>query len=361
MAILACSVEGCDTPSRTRGWCMKHYQMQYRGTPLGEVTTTADCARCGETFTASHGKKFCTRKCREEAKYAELRNDPERWAAYLEKLRNGYTKTSDRPGYIRPAPKEPEPCSDESCERVAKSRGLCSTHYNQTYAPNRHKKTVRNCDSCGAEVLKYAASQRYEKVICADPLCRQWVTFSNGLTSKLPKNHWALIIGSTCEWPKPSMLKTYEPKPKMDFTCEWCGQAFQSHQRSAKYCGAKCVKRRQRKIRRAREHNAPGYFTWTEVTRLWLLFDKSCAYCSSPLGLGDVEAEHVQPLSRQGRNDISNILPSCRACNCDKQAYLLAEWATMRAKRGLPPVKTTWDWADVRYRHLVPHAMTLAA
>lgn len=66
----------------------------------------------------------------------------------------------------------------------------------------------------------------------------------------------------------------------------------------------------------------------------------TCAYCRMPCS-GLPDPEHVTPLSRGGRNDMSNIVAACRACNGDKRDLTLSEWEEDRASRGLPPVDTT--------------------
>ncbi len=50
----------------------------------------------------------------------------------------------------------------------------------------------------------------------------------------------------------------------------------------------------------------------------WLLdlFGHRCAYCGQPSDY--LTPDHVVPLSRGGRNVLSNIVPACRACNSRK-------------------------------------------
>jgi len=48
-----------------------------------------------------------------------------------------------------------------------------------------------------------------------------------------------------------------------------------------------------------------------------------CAYC-------DASAEHldhIKPIARGGRDVLSNVIPSCAACNQDKADQTLAQWA----------------------------------
>jgi 5-methylcytosine-specific restriction endonuclease McrA len=47
-----------------------------------------------------------------------------------------------------------------------------------------------------------------------------------------------------------------------------------------------------------------------------------CVYCNAPAA----HLDHVQPLSRGGRDLLSNVVPACAPCNLDKAARSLAEW-----------------------------------
>jgi 5-methylcytosine-specific restriction endonuclease McrA len=48
-----------------------------------------------------------------------------------------------------------------------------------------------------------------------------------------------------------------------------------------------------------------------------------CCYCNAPAE----HLDHVQPLSRGGRDVLSNVVPACADCNLAKAALTLAEWA----------------------------------
>lgn len=41
----------------------------------------------------------------------------------------------------------------------------------------------------------------------------------------------------------------------------------------------------------------------------------TCAYCSKPLGMSSCHRDHVQPLSRGGKDVIENVVSSCGPCN----------------------------------------------
>lgn len=52
-----------------------------------------------------------------------------------------------------------------------------------------------------------------------------------------------------------------------------------------------------------------------------------CVYCRRPAKL---TLDHIDAISRGGRNLWSNLLPSCRSCNCSKGASPVEEWAFKR-------------------------------
>lgn len=48
------------------------------------------------------------------------------------------------------------------------------------------------------------------------------------------------------------------------------------------------------------------------------IYDKCCghcAYCGCDLDYKDMQADHVQPLHKDGADELSNMLPACRSCN----------------------------------------------
>ena len=76
--------------------------------------------------------------------------------------------------------------------------------------------------------------------------------------------------------------------------------------------------------RRAQKVRAGGEFTKDEWLMLCQDTGYRCVYC----GVVDAKlhADHVVPLSRGGRHDISNIVPACARCNCSKGAKPLVLW-----------------------------------
>ncbi|WP_179814725.1 HNH endonuclease [Allostreptomyces psammosilenae] len=71
-----------------------------------------------------------------------------------------------------------------------------------------------------------------------------------------------------------------------------------------------------------RRRRAPGApYSRSEVFSRW---GGQCAYCAAPA----VHLDHVQPVSRGGRDVLANVLPACADCNYRKGSKTLAEWAS---------------------------------
>jgi 5-methylcytosine-specific restriction endonuclease McrA len=52
-------------------------------------------------------------------------------------------------------------------------------------------------------------------------------------------------------------------------------------------------------------------------------FDNCCAYCGAA---GDMQIEHVVPISKGGTHAIGNIVPACQACNYSKREHEVERW-----------------------------------
>lgn len=52
-----------------------------------------------------------------------------------------------------------------------------------------------------------------------------------------------------------------------------------------------------------------------QLWRRWVDFDHTCAYCGAS---GDLQIEHVVPISKGGEHHLGNIVPACQSCNFSK-------------------------------------------
>lgn len=76
------------------------------------------------------------------------------------------------------------------------------------------------------------------------------------------------------------------------------------------------------------EKRTPIRHTGTEWRWKLQQYNYRCAYC----GIDKVRAfggylvrEHIVPISRDGTDDIANVVPACRLCNLRKSYWLLGE------------------------------------
>ena len=77
-------------------------------------------------------------------------------------------------------------------------------------------------------------------------------------------------------------------------------------------------------LQAARRYNLKdGGYTQQEWDDLVVEWNHRCAYCGAE---GPLEADHIVPLSKKGRHDITNILPSCPTCNREKHNKYVMEW-----------------------------------
>jgi len=242
-------------------------------------------------------------------------------------------------------------CTIAGCEKPHRARGLCSTHYNQQLQPNRHAKVHdRECVVCGAPVQR--KSTRH--LPTCSYRCRRDLTF--GISEPIPEDHPARWFGASCPWSPP------KPKPtRARFVvchCAECGEQYTvdrtigGWRETDSFCSMRCVRRVRKRARRGRERGRAETFRWPDVIGIWLRQGRTCSYCRIVMS-EQPEPDHVLALARGGRNDLSNILPCCRACNGEKGTLTLGEWATQRASRGLPPLVYDYVTYDPRAPHLV--------
>lgn len=239
-------------------------------------------------------------------------------------------------------------CSLPECSKPHRARGLCATHYNHAYQPDRHRKVELTCAQCGDVVLKEATG-KFANRFCS-LLCRDIYRNAGRPTySPLPLGHPVLRLARGLDAYAPRR----GPKPVVAIRaleCDWCGAVFSSRKTSQRMCSYACKRKAAKVRRRGQAKGWVSHYTWAEVMHLFLALGKSCAYCTKPIE-GQPDPDHVVPLSRGGSNSITNILPCCGPCNSDKRDLLLGEWNADRAHRNLPPRTVS----DPRWTHLTSH------
>lgn len=72
-----------------------------------------------------------------------------------------------------------------------------------------------------------------------------------------------------------------------------------------------------------RKKGAGGYPTFKQVNELYERYFGLCVYCHINKA---TTLDHVIPISRNGSNNIENLMPACLSCNSSKGGKLLKEW-----------------------------------
>ena len=253
-------------------------------------------------------------------------------------------------------------CEVEGCERRHQARGLCGPHYG-TWHRRAHGRGdaifINTCIECGSEWQTRRAEAKYCTVQCKGDAYRTKV-------SPLPIEHpVTVLISIAAQADAAARAERRDAAKRSKFQwrtareCPGCACLFTPlYTPNAITCSKRCSRRVGRWRRNAAEREAVGTFTWSQFMHIARRFDYRCAYCGDRPG--QLDPDHVVPLSRGGDNSTTNLLPSCRQCNSDKRDLMLNEWATDREERGKPPRFTNWAPEDKRYWHLTQEMLRTA-
>lgn len=82
--------------------------------------------------------------------------------------------------------------------------------------------------------------------------------------------------------------------------------------------------RSKSKQRKARERGSRTVMlSPDQLWHRWLEFNHRCAYCGAG---GDLQVEHVIPISKGGEHHLGNIVPACQRCNFSKGKAEAEAW-----------------------------------
>ena len=96
------------------------------------------------------------------------------------------------------------------------------------------------------------------------------------------------------------------------------------HWRYMTDCSFRLYHRAKSKERKARERGSRTVMiSPDQMWRRWVEFGHRCAYCGAD---GDLQVEHVMPISQGGEHHLGNIVPACQRCNFSKATASVKEW-----------------------------------
>lgn len=293
------------------------------------IVVSLSCLRCDLEFEwvkKGNPPKFCGDECRiryhlerQAAERAALRADtirecPQCGDLFTPRRTLAQLFCSRRCGARALAERESRTCSVEGCGRKLRARGLCGSHYNQAYQPNRHTKVEVPCAVCGTVVLKFKAGRRQ---VCSD-LCRYYL--------KMGKPHPGRAVAI---YHSPPKVRTTEaplnvlPSSRRGFAggeCAWCGEAYLFDFRTTgvipRTCSRDCSERwasthghrfRPPLVQRMRIYERDGY---------------ECQICgeatdpsADPWSDWYPSLDHIVPRSQGGSDDDDNLRTAHRWCN----------------------------------------------
>jgi 5-methylcytosine-specific restriction endonuclease McrA len=107
-------------------------------------------------------------------------------------------------------------------------------------------------------------------------------------------------------------------------------QAHQQHHRScqsayyyANHARTLELSRTRRQRRRTRRAQAGGHYTHQEWEALKFSYGYLCLRCGRQEPEIKLTPDHIIPLAKGGSNNIENIQPLCRSCNCSKGVRII--------------------------------------
>lgn len=144
-------------------------------------------------------------------------------------------------------------CTMPECAKPHRAKGLCSTHYNNTYQKDRHAKVQVPCAYCGTPVAKAKSNNSTRRPTCSDQ-CRSDI--ARPPKCNLPADHWALWYGKTSEWPRCPLIQ-----------CTVCDTTIAPASPTRTCCSDTCI--------RTKELHDAGRMPQRE----WATVPRQCATC----------------------------------------------------------------------------------
>jgi len=219
-------------------------------------------------------------------------------------------------------------CTENGCDKRLRARGLCSTHYNRKYQPDRWKPKTAPCAYCGTHVTKAAGGGRKYGIVCSTECRTHLYTISIRDQAK-----------SACtditHQPR-AARQDARPRPTRSTRKRWfagdcvvCGSGFVS-ETTARTCSEPCAEQRFLDQRRAGKHARrarmkAAFVAHVSPLAIYKRDGWQCWLCLSaidpnadPQGDHGPSLDHIIPLANGGTHEPANVRAAHRGCNAQR-------------------------------------------
>jgi 5-methylcytosine-specific restriction endonuclease McrA len=165
--------------------------------------------------------------------------------------------------------------------------------------------------------------------------CKRNHIHADGLTLRLVKSKKCPLCERTDSRERSAHRRATDPA----FVERQRIYALENQRRLRQQMSYRLYQRAMSKARKvAQRGGAPVHLSPTQLWRRWCDFDHCCAYCGAS---GDLEVEHVVPISKGGEHHLGNIVPACHRCNSSKRSR--DAWLWYKAQ----PFYEPWRWHNI--------------
>ncbi len=151
--------------------------------------------------------------------------------------------------------------------------------------------------------------------------CKRNHIHADGLTLRcLARNGKCLLCERIDSRERSARRRATDP----DFVERQRAYALQNQRRLRRDLSYRLYQRAASKARKvAQRGGTPHHLTPSHLLRRWGEFNHACAYCGAT---GDLQVEHVVPISKGGEHHLGNIVPACHRCNSNKRCHDAHNW-----------------------------------
>jgi hypothetical protein len=218
-------------------------------------------------------------------------------------------------------------CTEDGCDKKLVARGLCSTHYNRKYQPNRHRPKTRPCAWCGTPVTGSGGGGRKMGAACSTACRRHLLALALRGGSKAEGKALIAIAeqreAKTDRRPRPA-----KPARKRWFAgaCAVCSAPFISPH-FEKTCGDDCTELKRRGDRseakyRRRALERSAFVSAVNRHEIFRRDNWTCWLCheqtdpdADPQSDHAPSLDHIIPLANGGTHEPGNVATAHRGCN----------------------------------------------